>query len=1187
MSASTSREQNSSAADIVDLTFSDDSESDMGDDMSQTVFDADEKPPIPITSGSSPISSFQRSEHSDDNDLGAILSSIRKRKRQPEPNYDVAPQKPKPAVPSTFSLERCHAFFGNNLKKGASLFGTYQPTSMQSAEMAFQGSGAPEDRANKVENEMIKDEKLVDSPYQLMHIREIRKQRSQARHEVRRRSKTGRDNLKVSGQILVSQRASDKLKTPRRSEAIDAIQPAVQRASSCDPPPLKKPRPSFSTLTASKKKKIAPAAFPNKVAFTGPTNATQPCNTGSETNNSRPAPSNAHRDGSEESIFGSEWKNPAAPQGQGNATVPSNTSSTAMISGTTARRDRAKKPGLAPVRSRVTAVAFDSKDATSTTTSGHRRRPGTSSRPTTGGSGQGERQPPEALEPSTLQGSFGPERRPEQRPAYALPTEDKWETILKLGKPSAAKKAKRTGRLSNLVTQVHQQTRPHNEPSQARRGNNNATHVENQLLRAQKSVPRQSSGVTASQRPLLPTPGEQSQCENQPILQKTNTAIVSQRIMQNEPQSELRESTKVNSESTHQPSGNQLVISMRNRLPQPPQAKQTVGVPNRAQPRRPHVTREEYSKAEAQMKALQAQHEKENTTILVDALPADFGMPKPDHLSRRRAVLNTSVRERDETKRHEELVKRNLREVSAAVRKQYADKSEVFQRETIQKKHDKYLLGKSKRDQNKRGQSKREQLQKTFLNEDFLEDTEAGKFNGEEVDLNARKIPASQALDKQTIVVCYVVYMTEPITRGENHENSWKRTKAFGNLRAASIYAKRLLEVSCSSSSAHPTAKAKQAVAQSIWHRNGLLCGFIELNDGKLIYVEVQKDQQLVGDLQPDVLRSKYVDEEVLELYRPRYDIWLITVSPKAWLDEEKKDMKAKEKRDRHEERREQREKKSEAKRKGKPSPQANATNNQPEAEEDQAQGLEGARLRAALNAFGTTDAEDLDDDDEISSQATDDSVLSSASEGTVRCSSPAFGPLYSRFPDHYNDVVHVPRHLNSCTDLRQANEQALRLAKDLWRPRNTNLEAWDAYNSKIEHLEEQRDQADLDSELLIIPFHVPSYYGRTDYVPFGFVASKIMVVETKLKGPRDIGVDFVMDLDENPFRPTAREAAMDDAQLAGDLESMGEAGNHEDYDGGDSDDEDGQDKGEDDFVIVGDDDSSDVSEEDEDFVIV
>lgn len=1202
-------------ADVIDLTLSDDSDSDTitrNDDASFMALDVDEKPPTPNTSGTShagdditgphcPTNISQGSDDSDDNDLGALLQSLgkrkRKRKRKPEQEEDVAPEKPKPSIPSTFSLERCRAFFGNQLKAGASLFGIHQSAAVHSARMEFQGpdafQDASQDQSNQAEDEVGEDEELVKNPYELHHVRKkVLRKEHKRRHESNCQSKTSRrqprpNHLEVAGQIPAAQRASGEaetsevVKTTKRSGAANDIQPAVRRASSVGFPALKKQRPDLSTLVAPKKN-IAPVVFPLPLA--SPPVVNQAPHIGSIPSRPSSTQANTPRDGSKQCLSGAKSVNSGTPSGQDNAAVPSNKPSTPTVLETTVRRTYADDVSLVSVRSRESRPAFDDDVAAYAITTADRTRTATAFRPSTTESSQGDQRPPEALDSYLLQGSFVSERTREQRSAYAQPEKTKWENIARLGRPSAAEKVKRAQRLSNLATHVLKQPRPRYETSEARRRNNNPACLGAQLQRPQKQAkkcskraPQRINGVSTFQRSLSPTRG-QSQRENGPALPSTNAATGFRRALpttigdpsQYEFQSESHQSMVTNRQIPQQLSQNQLAI--RAQSPQPSQAEQTISLPNRAQPRQPYASRNEFAEAEAQMKALQEQYKKKSTTIFVDSLPADLGMPKPNHLSRRRAVRNVSMRQRDETERNEALIRKQRSRIKSAVLKEYARKPEEFQAQVIQERLDVYLERKKKRERDTR-----ERLKKNLLTVDFLEDNEAGGFNGEEVDLDSRRIPAPQALGPDQTMVIYPVYFTEPMIRGANYENFLRRTKAFGILDSANLYAKRLLEGSSSPSSARATSKGKRAVAQCYRYVNGQLCGFIELGDGRVIYVQVEKEQQAVGNLHPSVLLNKYVDEEVLELYRPRYDVWLITVTPRAWLDIEKSEIKARLKRDRQQEREKKRETKRDAKRQGKRSQQADSAHEKPVAEDDEAQGLEGAGLRAALKAISAPgsgsgpqigaddDGEDLvedTDDDETSSQATADSNHSSTSSSaeTVRCSSTPFGPLHSRFPNHYHDEVYKTHLLGSYTERRLANEQALVLAESWWKPRGAQIDAWLAYEAQVKHMKQQKDQADLDSELLDMSFDVPKYYGRTDHRQFHFVMSRLVVSETKLQGPRDIGVDFAMDMDEGPYRSTVWETAIENTRLAGDPDGEGEAvvrGDHGDHECGDSDDED------------------------------
>lgn len=771
-------------------------------------------------------------------------------------------------------------------------------------------------------------------------------------------------------------------------------------------------------------------------------------------------------------------------------------------------------------------------------------------------------------------------------PEYAQPTESRWERIARLDRPSTRKEAGRGARLPKLAKLTRPQPQLRGEASQPRRGgiNDNTYRAEAHLQRAQKpqspskrvnlhSQPAHNNGSGAvepapreefRQPPPKDTSSNAAPAENQFLrlqqpqpLSKRNTYqsltahhngndnIKSRRPLptatnnqlRREVRPEMRELADDGLQDLQEMENTRRVVQNRS-----PQARETIKIPaiaSRPAPSSPRSKDAVFADAAADMKALYAQYEKKSNTTLVDSLPPNFGMAQPDHQSRARAVRNIELRERNKVQHQEKLIRKQLGRIKQRVQREFPDELEEYRNSIVEERLNTYKANKRKRDLNER-----ERFNAGLLTVDLLEGRQGGGFNGEEVDLNARRIPASEVLEPAQAIVCYPVYMTEPLEEGANYEDFLQRTKAFGKMDSANFYAKQLLEGHSSPNPSRSRNKAQRVLSQSIIYLNDLLFGSMKLGDGKTIYVMVQKDTVLVGDLDPNVLRSKWIDEDVLELYQNRYDIWLTRVIPRAWQLREDEDEEARAKRDRANERAQKKIQKQAEKLQQKRHKKASDKEDQPAAEEDDPQGLDGSRLRAALKALSNPVAKSWSGVDETSDRDgeesdvergedcggdADDDTSSQASDETVRHRSL---PLRTRppglqshqYPDFYENFIVESECWGSYTDLRLANEQAFELAIERWRPRTVAIDAKVHYeNIILPELQSAKENGDLDSNPLQMNF--PEFFGNKDHRPWGFVNAQLTVVETTLKGPRDIGFDFVFDMSDSTYRPTIAES--------------------------------------------------------------
>lgn len=1108
-------DQNTTRANFIDLTLDDDSDSDLNSlfgDMPESESDVDEKVPISNTSGSnhgggqtthpqSPKSTHKEDEESDDNDLSASLSLVRKRKQKQLLNGIGSPKRPKAHnSSSSISLEDCQAFFGGQLKDASNFFAIYQPPIDQSEASARQALTASRDRAkvNKDQkngpeektdgtDKACEEEQVVSHPFLLNYVRcdDFNKQKGYHKQHRSSNSSKRTSRSQQPGQNPVSQLPIYKAKNDR---TVEDSRPDQRSKATTTPDVFVSKRSTNVAEHFGHQKKKLPTIPP-------PPHTNKSPGDGDESSSARPCRTDTDRYEREDSLFG-----PQTPSMQGGS---------ARTFGSASRRNDAGRNSVSG-RSQGFGLAFDDDDGTSLGSGHNRRGPSTRSSQPAHKIGQrkpwssepvtrdGHLQPSEVSQPYHLQGSFGADRRPEEPPAYARTAKNKWDRIAQLGKPSNINEAKRGMRRAIFESHIHQQSQPRKgiQQRRPREINHNRSDAETRLLRAQQalvssaenhsysqSARHESSDLTTPQRPLAATNDVQSRSET-----RTKTP--------------------------------ELEVSGRQRLPQQDRASQvpqrfkTYGTAKGPRPQATRLTQEDIAEAEAQFKALKAKHEQKRTATLVDALPANFGMAQPGYLSRARAVRNIGIREKVEENSLDRQIRAYAQRIRRDVQKKHADESEEFRETVFQQKFNSYLEKKLKQ----------RDFASVGLTVESLESGQGGRFNVEKVDLDARTLPASQALEPTQTIVIYPVYMSGPYASGSEYEKSLMRTKAFGTMKAANSYAKKLLENPVSPSSKRSEDKDSKVLSRHESFQHDMLLGLIKLESGNDIVVEVRKEQMLFGDLDPGVLRDKRVDKTVLDLYRPRYDLWYITRTPKAWKGAEKRDCQPQEQ-----------EQENQENRGGEQQQKARATEDLSAGNEQDPQGLEGSRLRAALDALSAPgsnpqlDLTDVNDtaedfpsavdrdenveegkaDDETSSQASDDSTESFSSKRTVRGSSSTTVSPSGEEECHTLCL--------SYTTLQLANKDALRLAGMVWKPRSAHIDAqvqWE--NDVCGEIKWWKTEADLNNECVNMVL-VPKFEGPVDRRPWGFVRAEIKVTETALEGPRDLGVNFV--LDHNPYK--------------------------------------------------------------------
>lgn len=597
----------------------------------------------------------------------------------------------------------------------------------------------------------------------------------------------------------------------------------------------------------------------------------------------------------------------------------------------------------------------------------------------------------------------------------------------------------------------------------------------------------------------------------------------------------------------HQPAS-QPVSHLKPR-PQPSTIKLPTN-PARSEPNRSYATRNEtFEDAAASFNLLQSQHEKKRTTIMLDSVPADLGMPS--RASRKQAVRRANVFGRKprnaaksaETKRMR-YRERAIEDKRRKLEEEHASEpDEVYRERLINEKLNEYCQKFAENDRKRKDQAR------NYLTVDFLED---GAGTEDVDDHNSHHhpggrgapatrprgaIPAAQAMESTETTVVYAVYISEPFEEGDDYEKHMQRVaEAFLKKEEANAFAQELL------TGAAPSSRQPPQDATGVWYKTdarGLLFGRKWLYDGKVICCMVEKEKQIFGMLD---MRDKWVREEVKDLYRPRFDVFITNVIPKVFLDKEEED-----KNKRKEQKAKDAATKAEAETEtAKPTEEGGVQEEESETEggpciwkPDDGKG-EDSRNGDSNNLFSPTptpapDAAqeadhkadhkaDHEADHEVDHEANheassqsgrldsddgdaDNDNASVASDRTLQPSQPggALGKL------SWSDVEYCSIHAGSYTDLRLANEEAFRVARLFWKPRNARMSAWLHYEYVVIPSIEEGKLMDLDLGRADIVFQVPEIDGLVEHRPWLFIHSRIYVVEAKLEGPRDIACDFVV----------------------------------------------------------------------------
>ncbi|ROW12413.1 hypothetical protein VMCG_00228 [Cytospora schulzeri] len=766
-------------------------------------------------------------------------------------------------------------------------------------------------------------------------------------------------------------------------------------------------------------------------------------------------------------------------------------------------------------RAKPQSFAFDDKPST-TNVVAHRRQPGTTipasqpnvteGIPRTSSSSVGRRRRPwENTQQSASVSHQLPNRRSSSpvgiskpRRGPVTPTDNQWAAIKRLHKRSVADDAKRISKQPKKTSQ------------QRKHANKDTQELARDALSRQRADDLFDSDTSSHASYTI-------QDAQQPPRGHHET------------QPRRHEPTDIGYSQLQQPTGGHIRQQQPVSQPKPQPRSSTIKLstnPTRPEPNRPSATRNEtFEDAAASFNLLQSQHEKKRTTTILDSVPADLGMPS--RASRTQAVYranNYGPKPRNTAKANEnrrnQYRERAIRDKRTKLEEKYADEPDELEREgLINKELGEYL---QKLAENER---KRKRQAPNYLTVEFLEEG-AGADNanssnnhpctgGAPAPRPRGVIPASQAMEPNETMVLYAVYISDPFDEGEDYENHMKRAaEAFVKKEEANAFAQKLLTGMSPSS-----RQRSQDAATGVWYktdRRGLLFGRKWLPDGRVICCMVEKEKQAFGLLD---MSNKWVREEVKDVYRPRFDVFIMSVIPKVFLDkEEEKKSKRMEKKAKGAAAEAEAEMETEE---GKLQEEENGGEEKPWVwkldDEEQDNGSlfspnptpepEAAREAQDKSSSQGSRGSSSNNDNNNNSEDDNDDTTSVSSDATLQPSHPggALGRL------SYADVEYCSIHAGAYTDLRLANEQALEVARLYWKPRNARLDACLHYsNAVLPSIKEARD-TDLDAGPADIVFEVPELDGLVEHRPWMFVHSRVYVVEAKLEGPRDIACEFVL----------------------------------------------------------------------------
>lgn len=507
-----------------------------------------------------------------------------------------------------------------------------------------------------------------------------------------------------------------------------------------------------------------------------------------------------------------------------------------------------------------------------------------------------------------------------------------------------------------------------------------------------------------------------------------------------------------------------------------------------------------------------SQSAQKRKTILVDSVPANLG--KPNYTARRQMIQTNAGRGSGPKRR------KGIKD-NDGKRALYRQRAIESKRQVLQSQVDDEFPYESKEDRERRVEAGLAELRRKFerndqkreaqkpqglLTVDFLEDVEdtdpIDRLPATAVKGKQRGIPVSEALEPGATILLYAVYTSDPVEKGVSFDDSNMKRLAdqFLKKEDANKHAEEVLRN-------HRLHDSKLVSIQfRVGPEDGLFFGIKELADGKTVMCMVQGERQICGDLN---LRDIFVEKGLKEIYSPRFDVFYITVTPKVFLEKKKARADG------------DQEKKSKAK---PPSPVA--------VEETQSEPVEKENVdedsRSLFSATPTPEPEAAKDDGDKDEEEDEDSDADSVNTDITISPPEPGGNLGSL---SWKDVEYSHEHVDGFTTLELANKEALKVARELWRPKGSRMDPWLYYNYSIEPSLREMKTKELDLQTATLEFEVPEFEGHVDDRPWPFIYSRVFVEETRLEGPRDIGNYIVMDNGEESDRHDSQDGAEDGAE--------------------------------------------------------
>ncbi|KAL1880717.1 hypothetical protein Daus18300_001331 [Diaporthe australafricana] len=520
-----------------------------------------------------------------------------------------------------------------------------------------------------------------------------------------------------------------------------------------------------------------------------------------------------------------------------------------------------------------------------------------------------------------------------------------------------------------------------------------------------------------------------------------------------------------------------------------------------------------------------AESAQKRKTILVDSVPADLG--KPSYAARRQMVQRNAGGGSGPNRR------KGIKDNNAK-RTLYRQRAIESKRQVLQSQVDDEFRHESKEDRERRVEAGLAELRRKFerndqkreaqksqglLTVDFLEDIEdtgpIDRLPATAAKGKQRGIPVSEALEPGATILLYAVYTSDAVEKGVSFDdkNMKRLADQFLKKEDANKHAEEVLR----NDRLHDSQLV--SIQFRVGPEDGLFFGIKELADGKTVMCMVQSERQICGELN---LRDIFVEKALKEVYSPRFDVFYITVTPKVFLEEKKAeaggDKKKKVKAGGH------KEKKPEAKA---PSPVAEEETEPGDKEnvDEDSRSLfsdtPDPEPEAARDDGDKDEKEDEDADEDEDEGSDADSVNTDI---TISPSEPG-GNLGSL---SWKDVEYLHEHVDGFTTLELANKEAVKVARELWKPKGSRMDPWLYYRYSIEPSLNEVRAKELDVEAAELEFEVPDFEGHVEMRPWPFIYSKVFVEETRLEGPRDIGNYIVMDNGEESDRHDGQDGAED-----------------------------------------------------------